>query len=163
MSRTLVVSFTKVSDAENKTNSNQYTETIAQTINEVTNTKSFVSKAEVKSDFEQTASNIEDSSIEPDVSTIRYYSINEVDIKALPISNIDVSMVSDIERTGLPIKLRIYINVSGRIDKIERLSNSEQDEEFLTRIEFLLKETAFLPAKKNGANVDFVQDIELSI
>ena len=72
-------------------------------------------------------------------------------------------MVSDIERTGLPIKLRIYINVSGRIDKIERLSNSEQDEEFLTRIEFLLKETAFLPAKKNGANVDFVQDIELSI
>ena len=163
VSKTLIVSFTKQSDTDNKTNSNQYTEVITQIINESTNVTSTVSKAEIESNFEQTAPNSVESSTEPDLSRIKYYSINEVDIKALPVSNIDISMVSDIERSGLPIKLRIYINVFGKIDNIERLSNAPQDEEFLNRIEFLLKETAFLPAKKNGVNVDFVQDIELSI
>ena len=163
VSKTLIVSFTKQSDTDNKTNSNQYTEVITQIINEATNVASTVSKAEIESNFEQTAPNSVESSTEPDLSRIKYYSINEVDIKALPVSNIDISMVSDIERSGLPIKLRIYINVFGKIDNIERLSNALQDEEFLNRIEFLLKETAFLPAKKDGVNVDFVQDIELSI
>lgn len=162
-SKILIVSFTKESNTESEANSNQYIETITKIINEVTNSKSNVSKAEVESNFEQAALNTVADNIEPDVSAIRYYSVNEVDIKALPISNIDISMVSDIERTGLPIKLRIFVNVFGRIETIERLSNAQQDEEFLTRLEFLLKETAFLPAKKNGVNVDFVQDIELSI
>lgn len=163
VSKTLTISFTKESDTENETNSNQYIEAIAQITNEVTNVESNVSKAEIDSNFEQIAASMDESNIEPDVSITRYFSINEVDIKALPVSNIDISMLSDIKRTGLPIKLRIYINVFGRIDKIERLSNTLQDEEFLNRMEFLLKETAFLPAKKNGVNVDFVQDIELSI
>lgn len=162
-SKTLTVSFTEESYTENETNSNQYIEAIAQTINEVANIESTASKVEIDSNFELTATSLDESNIETDISRVRYYSINEVDIKALPISNIDISMVSDIKRTGLPIKLRIYVNVFGKIDKIERLSNTPQDEEFLTRIEFLLKETAFLPAKKNGVNVDFVQDIELSI
>ena len=161
--KTLVVSFAKQGETYKNANSNQYTEVIDQLINEVTNAASTVSQAEMESNFEQIATDADETSIEPDLSRVKYYSINEVDIKALPVSNIDISMVSDIERSGLPIKLRIYINVFGKIDKIERLSNALQDEEFLNRIEFLLKETAFLPAKKNGVNVDFVQEIELSI
>ena len=161
--KTLVVSFVKQGETDKNTNINQYTEVIDQLINEITNVTSTVSQAEMESSFEQIATDANETSIEPDLSRVKYYSINEVDIKALPVSNIDISMVSDIERSGLPIKLRIYINVFGKIDKIERLSNALQDEEFLNRIEFLLKETAFLPAKKNGLNVDFVQEIELSI
>ena len=161
--KTLVVSFVKQGETDKNTNINQYTEVIDQLINEITNVTSTVSQAEMESSFEQIATDANETSIEPDLSRVKYYSINEVDIKALPVSNIDISMVSDIERSGLPIKLRIYINVFGKIDKIERLSNALQDEEFLNRIEFLLKETAFLPAKKNGVNVDFVQEIELSI
>jgi hypothetical protein len=91
-----------------------------------------------------------------------YLPTNELDIKAYPVSNIDLSMIDDILRTGMPLKMRIYINMDGYIDKIERLNVNEGDEEFANRLENLLKETRFLSARKNELSVDSYQDVEFS-
>lgn len=92
----------------------------------------------------------------------KYYATNEVDIKALPINNIDASLVEQFAYTSMPLKLRLFINVNGRIDRVENLSVLEQDEEFFKKIEQLLKETTFLPARKESVNVDSFQDVEFS-
>lgn len=92
----------------------------------------------------------------------KYYATNEVDIKALPVSNIDTSMLELDFNANMPIRLRLFINASGRIDYVERLSVLVQDESFADKIEDLLKEAVFLPARKENENVDSFQDVEFS-
>lgn len=92
----------------------------------------------------------------------KYYATSEVDIKALPVSNIDTSMLELDYNVNMPIKLRLFINANGRIDYVERLSVLVQDESFADKIEDLLKEAAFLPARKENKNVDSFQDVEFS-
>lgn len=163
VSQKLIVSFAKVTKKEIEINSNHYVAAIPQPINVMSHEESTVTKTEVESDFDEMVTNQHENNTEEYVNETQYFLINEVDIKALPISNIDISMIANIQRTGLPVKLRIYINLFGKVDTIERLSNLEQDEEFLARLEYLLKKTTFLPAKKDGTSVNSVQDVEFSI
>jgi seryl-tRNA synthetase len=92
-----------------------------------------------------------------------YLAVKDVDTKALPIGNIDISMVSDVYRPGVVVSLRLFINMYGRLDKIERITFNKDDLQFVERLEALLKEATFIPAKKNGLNVDSFQEIEFSI
>lgn len=92
-----------------------------------------------------------------------YYSNLDIERKALPISNIDQSMLGDTFISGLPIKLRIYINAFGNVTKVEKLAVMEQDQELAKKLESLLFNTKFLAAKKNGLDVSSYQDIELSM
>jgi hypothetical protein len=163
VTKTLIVSFAKEVNKKLEINSNDYVEAIAQSKKAISTTQGVALKSEHRSDLDRIVIYSHENNIETDLSELRYFSINEVDIKALPISNIDMSMIANIPRTGQPVKLRIYISLLGKIDTIERLSNLEQDEEFLVRLEYLLKETTFLPAKKNGTSVSSVQDVEFSI
>lgn len=91
-----------------------------------------------------------------------YYSTNEVDIKALPINNLDASLMDHSNNSGLPVRLRIFIGFDGKVDSVVRLSAIEQDEIFANEIQVLIEKTTFLPARKEGANVDSFQDVEFS-
>ncbi len=91
-----------------------------------------------------------------------YYAVADVDKKALPQTNIDDSTIRSNSYSGLPIKLRLYINASGKLVKIEPIALLDQDLEYATKLEKLLSELVFLPAKKNGLEVDSYQDIQFS-
>ena len=92
----------------------------------------------------------------------KYYATNEVDIKALPVTNIDISMLDLDYLPMMPIKLRLFINENGRVESIERLAVLEQETIFADKIEGLLKQAAFTPARKDNLNVDSFQDVEFS-
>lgn|GEM_PF-2230609 len=91
-----------------------------------------------------------------------YYSNTEVDRKALPQMNIDQSMLANEVSSGLPIKLRLYINAFGRVVKVEPIALLDQDALFAENLAKLLFEVRFLPAKREGLDVDSYQDLQLS-
>ena len=91
-----------------------------------------------------------------------YLPTSALDRKAIPISNIDISMVHDVFISGFPIKLRLYISRSGTVVNIENIQYLDQDIELKEKLVDLLKNTTFLAAKKNGNDVDSYQDIEFS-
>ncbi|MFA6178087.1 MAG: hypothetical protein WC696_00585 [Candidatus Methylopumilus sp.] len=91
-----------------------------------------------------------------------YYSTTDVEIKALPVSNLDISMFNGQFVSGLSVKMRLYINAFGSVVKIERLESLEQDRPMAERLEELLYSLTFLPARKDGLPVDSYQDVELS-
>ena len=92
----------------------------------------------------------------------RFYSTLDLERKALPISNINSEMLGDVTITGIPIKLRLYIDSLGKVSKVEELVVLEQDRPFANRLTELLLNTTFLAAKKNGLDVNSYQDIEFS-
>jgi hypothetical protein len=91
-----------------------------------------------------------------------FYSPTDVELVALPTSNLDSSMFGDLFISGLPIKLRLYINAFGHVVSIDRNDVLEQDLQMVERLEELLRQITFLPAKRNGASVDSYQDVEFS-
>lgn len=91
-----------------------------------------------------------------------YFGPNDVERNALPLSNIDRSMLAQHLYSGLPIKLRLYINATGHIVKIERIALLEQDALFADALEKLLFDLAFLPAKRDGLDVNSYLDIAFS-
>jgi len=91
-----------------------------------------------------------------------YWSTSDTERKALPISNIDLSMINGQFVSGLPISLRIFISEFGRVTKIEKMNVLPQDEDFARRIEDLLYELTFIPAKKDGVDVASYQEVEFS-
>jgi hypothetical protein len=92
----------------------------------------------------------------------KYYANTEVDRKALPQTNIDQSMLPTESSSGLPIKLRLYINAYGLVVKIEPISVLDQDIIFVEKLAKLLYKIRFLPAKCEGVDVDSYQDLLLS-
>ncbi len=91
-----------------------------------------------------------------------YFPNTEVDRKALPQMNIDQSMLANEGSSGLPIKLRLYINSLGRVVKVEPIAVLVQDALFAEKLGSLLYEVRFLPAKREGLDVNSYQDLQLS-
>lgn len=95
----------------------------------------------------------------------RYFSPKEVEIQALPVVNVDLSMltiqknVTELQQS-LPIQLRLYIDEFGQVAKIERIAIVlPQDAEMATQLEGLLKEMQFTPAKRAFTDVKSYQDV----
>lgn len=95
----------------------------------------------------------------------RYLSPKEVEIQALPIVNVDLSMLTIRKNTvelqqSLPIQLRLYIDEFGKITNIERIAMVlPQDDEMAQQLEALLKEVQFTPAKLAFNSVKSYQDV----
>jgi hypothetical protein len=91
-----------------------------------------------------------------------FYSTNEIDRKALPQTSIDQVVLNAVPYSGLPIHLRLFINASGRLIKIERIGVLEQDNLFISELEKQLYQMPFLPARRNGEDVNSYQDAQFS-
>lgn len=105
---------------------------------------------------------VEDLQLTNEMAPKKYFSTNEVDIKALPISNLDASLVDQSNNSGLPVRLRIFIGFDGKVDSVLKLSANEQDEIFASEIQVLIEKITFLPARKDSVNVDSFQEVEFS-
>ena len=107
--------------------------------------------SEVNKDLEAEAVSVDD-----------YLSADEIDRKALPQTSLSESDSVGRFSSGLPIKLRLYINLFGRLVKIERIKVLDQDDFFASQLEEQLYGITFLPARRNGVDVDSYQEIEFS-
>ena len=91
-----------------------------------------------------------------------YLSTDEIDRKAMPQASISESDIVSKFSSGLPIKLRLYINLLGQLVKIERINVFDQDDFFASQLEQQLYNIVFLPARRNGVDVDSYQEIEFT-
>lgn len=91
----------------------------------------------------------------------QYFKVSEVDISAIPMHGIE----SPINAAAIfeVYKFRVFINKSGGVDKIVNLNETEMPQLFYLEVEDQLKALTFIPAKKNGAEVDSYIDIALEM
>lgn len=108
--------------------------------------------------------NLENTPVKVDHYT-EYFSPKDVEIQALPIVNIDLSMlpqqvdVTDLQQQ-LPIQLRLYIDEFGQVVRVERIAMVlAQDDALASALEDLLKDVKFTPAKRASAEVKSYQDV----
>jgi len=92
-----------------------------------------------------------------------YYGPLEVDKDALPYSAPDPDLLADVAVSGLPIRIRLYIDASGVVAGIDALQALADDQQALERIERMLRGTRFMPARLGGKDVNSYQDLEFHI
>lgn len=93
----------------------------------------------------------------------RFYGPNEVDKAALPYSAPDPDLLTGVVVSGVPIRLRLYIAVNGLVTRVEQLQALPDDREAVERIDKMLRDTTFMPAKLGGIDVNSYQDLEFNI
>jgi hypothetical protein len=92
-----------------------------------------------------------------------FYGPQEVDKGALPYSAPDPDLLAGVAVSGLPIRVRLYIDASGAVTRIDKLQMITDDQQALERIEAMLRDTSFMPARLKGADVNSYQDLEFHI
>lgn len=92
-----------------------------------------------------------------------YYGPQEVDKGAFPYSAPDPDLLAGVAVSGVPIRVRLYIDASGVVTAIDKLQALDDDQQALERIETMLRHTSFMPARLAGADVNSYQDLEFHI
>jgi hypothetical protein len=92
-----------------------------------------------------------------------FYGPQEVDKSALPYSAPDSDLLAGVAASGLPIRLRLYIDANGVVTGVEKLQVLADDQQAFERIERMLRGTAFMPARLAGTDVNSYQDLEFHI
>ncbi|WP_148264839.1 hypothetical protein [Collimonas fungivorans] len=92
-----------------------------------------------------------------------FYGPQEVDKGALPFSAPDPDLLAGVAVSGVPIRVRLYIDASGVVTAIDKLQALDDDQQALERIETMLRHTSFMPARLAGADVNSYQDLEFHI
>ena len=111
----------------------------------------------------ETNSKIDKVNVEGVRQTV-FYGPKEIDKRALPLSEPDSAMLTGIpNNTGLPIRIRLYIDQYGAVFKTETLQNHPDDAPIVEKIIIMMKQTAFMPAKRSGLDVGSYQDLEFDI
>ncbi|HET9643339.1 MAG TPA: hypothetical protein VFP68_08285 [Burkholderiaceae bacterium] len=91
----------------------------------------------------------------------RFLSASDLDRPALPRSAPDTSMLEGVDFSGLPIRLRVFIDEAGRVIEARVLHAQEVDEPALAALQRMLLATRYIPARRGDAEVASFQDIEL--
>lgn len=92
-----------------------------------------------------------------------FYGPQEVDKGALPYSAPDPDLLTGVVVSGLPIRVRLYIDANGMVAGVEQLQVLADDQPALERIERMLRGTTFMPARLAGVDVNSYQDLEFHI
>ena len=80
----------------------------------------------------------------------------------VPRSSPDESMLAGVAFSGLPLRLRLFIDRAGSVVDVVVLQSSE-DDEALDRLRRMFLDTLFIAGRHQGADVASYQDVELSI
>lgn len=99
----------------------------------------------------------------PAIEAPKYFPTSELQIQPLPRSEPDSTRLLGIKASGLPIRLRLYVDAAGAVADIDVLSASELDTEAVDRAKAMFHATAFVPGKRNGEEVASYMDIELDL
>ena len=94
---------------------------------------------------------------------MRFYASTEVDRQALPASTLELLDVMALVANSSPITLRVYIAVDGAVARAEIVRASDDNRAAAARLALILMETRFVPAKRLGADVAAVRELEFQI
>jgi len=97
------------------------------------------------------------------VDGVRFYASTEVDRQALPASTLELLDVMALVTNSSPITLRVYISVDGVVVRAEILRANAENRAAAARLALILMETRFVPAKRLGADVGAVLELEFQI
>ena len=84
-----------------------------------------------------------------------------MDRRPTPVSEPDLTIVEGVPSSGLPVRLRIYIDRFGTVVNVVTLEAGILDDEFVIALQKMFRATAFLPGGKDGIDVPSYMDIEL--
>ena len=86
-----------------------------------------------------------------------------LDHPLVPRSAPDMALLDGLSFTGLPVRLRLYVDALGRVVDVVVLQADAGDEEAVTHMKAMFLATAYIPGQLQGAVVPARQDIELSL
>jgi len=85
-----------------------------------------------------------------------------VDVSALPRSAPDIAALQGLPFSGLPMRVRLTIDSTGRVVDVAVL-HSLDDTIVNKAVQRMFLATAFVPARRGGVDVASVEEIELSL
>jgi hypothetical protein len=91
----------------------------------------------------------------------QYFKPSEVDIRAIPVHGIEPPIPTTVNKLLVAYTLRVFINKNGYVDQVVNLSKDNVEQIFYSNIEEQIKKLTFIPAKKNGVEVDSYIEIAL--
>lgn len=80
---------------------------------------------------------------------------------ALPTSAPDPAWLTRTPWSGLPIRLRLFIDERGKVTRVTVLQAMESDAEAAWRLRRMFRDTGFLPGRQGGRDVPSYMDLEL--
>ena len=92
-----------------------------------------------------------------------YWPTHQLELPPLPRSEPDATRLLGAVASGLPIRLRLYIDELGVVANIELLQASEQDDDVVERVKKMFYDTRFLAGRRAGIDVASYMDIEISV
>lgn len=90
-----------------------------------------------------------------------YLPSSAMERRPTPVSEPDVASIRTDAASGLPVRLRIYIDRLGNVVSVVPLLASEADAAFVAALTRMFRATAFLPGQRGGVDVACYMDIEL--
>lgn len=96
----------------------------------------------------------------PDPQFARFLPDSALQRGALPVSQPDLDAIEGLQFSGLPIRLRLFIDESGRVVRIDTLRGSADDAEAIERLKRMFAATAFVPGRLAGRDVASYQDLD---
>lgn len=79
----------------------------------------------------------------------------------MPASAPDERHVEEAPKSGLPIRVRLFVEANGGVSSAKVLSNAPGDEEAAQRVIAMFRDTAFVPGRLGGRDVASYIDIEI--
>jgi outer membrane biosynthesis protein TonB len=86
-----------------------------------------------------------------------------LDRAPLPLSAPDETLLDAVAATGLPVRLRLYIEADGRVSAVQVLAASAFDREAAARMQQMFLATAFMPGRVDGRDVASFMDVEVQL
>ena len=92
-----------------------------------------------------------------------HYARSEVDVPPLPKSAPDDSLLEGVPGTGLPVRLRVFVESDGSVSKVEVLHAEAGDAALAARAREMFLRTGYLPARRDGQDVPAFVDVEVVV
>jgi hypothetical protein len=96
-------------------------------------------------------------------SPTHYFGPGEYDVRAHPMNPPNVDQFKDEVYGDQTVRLRVYVDGSGHVDRAEALPETDADPTFVQHMIEAIDSTAFAPAELKGEFVASYFDVDLSI
>jgi hypothetical protein len=84
----------------------------------------------------------------------------DLDVAALPRSAPDITMIGGLMWSGVPMRLRLFVNATGKVVDVAVLQTADTDD-VVDKVKAMFLATAFIPGRAHGVDVASYKDIEL--
>jgi hypothetical protein len=94
-------------------------------------------------------------------STARHLPTDALDIRPMPKSSPDERHVEGVHKSGLPIRVRLFVEADGSVSSAEVLSNAPGDEDAARSVAVMFRDTSFIPGRLADRDVASYLDVEI--